>query len=346
MRSIKRRKLIFCANSRTCLFFVVFCLFGVQLQAGFAQPRHMYSMAERSAMNLPIIAARDLGTFRDYGLNVDVVAISGGTLGMQALLGGSIHVSSIAAMGPINAVLAGGDPVIIGAVLNKNFVKIVGQKEIRKPSDLIGKKIGVTGFGGANEFSVLLALKAWKMPQNAVTIIPTGNEASRIAAVEAGRTDATVLTYSNAIKATARGLTTIADLDELVPEFPQRLIIVTRSFLKKDRDSVKRYLQAISESIYMLKTNTDLERGIPHFAKLLRVDLKAAEEIYDNYHAAFSFPPRVGQQGMRAVLDIMPQQTGRPRADLELSRFIDESVTDELENEGFFKKLESKNPRK
>ena len=297
-------------------------------------------------MHLPLWAAKEFAIFGKYGLNVDPVAITGGAIGMQALLGGSIQVASIAAMGPINTVLAGGEPVVVGSVLNKYLLKIVARNEIQKPSDLIGKKIGITSFGGANEFGILLALKEWKIPRNAITLLATGAAPSRVASVQAGGTDATVLPYSNAIMAAGKGLNTIGDLGELVPEFPDRLIIVSRSFLKKDREIVKRYIQALSESIIMFKTNGDREKGITDFGKLLRVNRKQAEEIYETYRDVFSFPPRVGQKGMHAVIEIMQQQTKRPLADFELSRFVDESVIDELEREGFFKRLEAEYTRK
>jgi len=136
-----------------------------------------------------------------------------------------------------------------------------------------------------------------------------------------------------------KGFNTLGDLAEIVPEFPDRLLIVTRSFLKKERDTVKRYLQAVSDSIYMHKSNRQSERSIGSFAKVLRTERKTAEEIYDSYPKVFSFPARVGQKGMRAVVEIMQQQTGRPKSDFELARFVDESILDELEKEGFFKEL-------
>jgi hypothetical protein len=44
---------------------------------------------------------------------------------------------------------------------------------------------------------------------------------------------------------------------------------------------------------------------------------------------------------MAAVLDLIQEETGRPKSEFDLNRFLDESVLDELEREGFFKKLES-----
>jgi ABC-type nitrate/sulfonate/bicarbonate transport system substrate-binding protein len=54
-----------------------------------AQQSHLHSGAGVSATQLPFWTAKHLGIFAKYGLNVEVIAISSGARGMQALLGGS-----------------------------------------------------------------------------------------------------------------------------------------------------------------------------------------------------------------------------------------------------------------
>jgi hypothetical protein len=44
---------------------------------------------------------------------------------------------------------------------------------------------------------------------------------------------------------------------------------------------------------------------------------------------------------MAAVIDVVQEETGRPKAEFDIKRFLDESVIDELEKDGFFKKLAS-----
>ena len=55
----------------------------------FAQIRFIHSHSGTSSSQGAVWAAKDLGLFEKYGLNVDLVFISGGARGMQALLGGS-----------------------------------------------------------------------------------------------------------------------------------------------------------------------------------------------------------------------------------------------------------------
>ena len=302
-----------------------------------AQQRHLHSSAGVGGAQIPLWTGKDLGTFRKYQLDVESVLILGGARGMQALLGGSVHSANMAAMVPIRTSLGGGDVVIVGGFLNKNLLKFVAQKTITRPGDLRGKKVGIANFGGSNEFGVLLALREWGIPREAVNIIPAGGSAARLIAMDARGLDATVISYDHALIAAQKGMTILGDLAEIVPEFPDRLIVARRSFLDRERDTIKRFLQALSESIYQVSTQR--EKILPIIARYLKVDRKVAEETYDLYHKVFSLPPRVGRKGVRDVADVVLQQLGRPKEEVNLSRLIDESLIDELEKEGFFNKL-------
>jgi NitT/TauT family transport system substrate-binding protein len=279
-----------------------------------------------------------LGTFRKYQLDLESVLILGGARGMQALLGGSTHSANMAAMVPIRMALAGGDVVIVGGFLNKNLLKFIAQKTITKPGDLRGKKIGSANFGGSNEFGVLLALREWGIPREAINIIPAGGSATRLTAMDARGLDATVISYDHAFIAAQKGMTILGDLADIVPEFPDRLIVTRRSFLDRERDTIKRFLQALSESIYQVSTQR--EKILPVITRHLKVDRKVAEETYDLYHNVFSLPPRVGRKGVKGVADVVLQQMGRPKEEINLTRLIEESLIDELEREGFFNKLQ------
>jgi ABC-type nitrate/sulfonate/bicarbonate transport system substrate-binding protein len=313
-----------------------------------ATERYIHSTTGISATNLPFWVAKDLRIFENYGLQLELLHIAGGPRGLQALLGGSTHSAHMAAMAPIRAALAGGDAVIVGAFLNKQMFNVVARKEIRKPSDLRGKKVGIVSVGGTHAFAIRLAFKEWNIPVEAVNLVVGGDGKTVLAALETGGIDATLLTYSDTLVATQKGMTVLADLAVSVPEFPDRTIVVRRPFLDKKRDSLKRFLQGLSEGVYYIKSaeGEKREKLIAIAAKHLKLDRKLAGEVYETYQGVFSFPPRVGRKGMAAVLDIIQEETGRPKAEFELNRFVDESVVDELDREGFFKRLEVEYSRK
>jgi NitT/TauT family transport system substrate-binding protein len=310
-----------------------------------SQPRFIHAYSGTSSAQLAIWAAKDLGLFAKYGLDADLVFISGSARAMQALLGGSIQAADSDGIGPINAIQRGGDVVIVAGLINKSFFKFVAQKEITAPAQLRNKRIGVANFGGSNEFAVLLALKEWNIPKEAVTLVAAGGSAVRLAALEKKGLDATVLPYDHALAASRIGMKVLADIPELVPAFPDKVITMRRSYLERERDSVKKYLQALTEGTYLVNTNREISAGI--LRKRLGVkDNKVIEENLNIYTGVFSLPARVGHAGLSGVLEQMQQQSGGAKSDYEIKRYLDESVIDELEREGFFKKFPVKEVRK
>jgi NitT/TauT family transport system substrate-binding protein len=303
-----------------------------------AQTQFVHSHSGTSSSQLAVWAAKDLNLFAKYRLDVDLVFISGGARGMQALIGGSTQSADSDGVAPIHAILRGGDAVIVAGLNNKTLFKFVTQKEITDPSQLRKKKIGVANFGGSNEFAVVLALKEWNIQKDTVTLVAAGGSAVRLAAMEKKALDATVLPYDQAITATRAGMRVLADIPNLVPNFPDKVITMRRSFIQKERDTAKRFLQAMSEAIYQVSISP--EKGMSVLKKRLGLnDPKVIDENYNTYGRIFAFPPRVGRKGLEGVLEQIQQQTGEAKTEFETGRFLDESIIDELEREGFFKKM-------
>ena len=168
----------------------------------------------------PIWAARDLGLFKKYGVNGDLVLVPGSPRAMAALLSGNVHVAQGSATAPIAGRLRGADIVIVAAALNKLPFSVVAQKEIRKPSDLIGKKIGILSYGGSTDLAVALALKEWNIPRQAVTILAAGGAPERLASLSSKVIDATVVSPPETVAAGHLGMTNLANLSELKASFP------------------------------------------------------------------------------------------------------------------------------
>ena len=120
-----------------------------------AQERYIASYASFQA---PLWAAKDIGVLAKYGVSTDLVMIPGSARCIQALLGGSTHFGQIDGTALITAIHQGVDLVFIAASLNKFPFSLVAQKNIRKPADLVGTKVGIVSFGGAHEVSLILAL--------------------------------------------------------------------------------------------------------------------------------------------------------------------------------------------
>ena len=306
-----------------------------------AQELYLVAYAGFAGFQAPVWAPKDLGLMAKYGFNGDVVLVPGSVRQIQALQGGSIQFAQVDAATAINAINQGADLVMISGSLNSFPYSFMAQKEIRKPEDLVGKKIGILAIGGATETATILALKAWNVPRQSVTIFPAGDPVARIAALSTKAIDATVLSYPDINEAVRVGMHALADMSEMKgASFPMNVMAARRSFVEKNRDTVKRYQQAYAEGTYQFITNKD--KGTAVLAQWLRSrNSKTIEETYQYFAKKFSFPTRVSQAGLRNTLELLAQRPGA-KIDMNINKYLDESTLDELEHEGFFKRLSGK----
>jgi ABC-type nitrate/sulfonate/bicarbonate transport system substrate-binding protein len=304
-----------------------------------AQEPYLVAYAGFAGFQAPVWAPKDLGLMEKYGFNGDVVLVPGSVRQIQALQGGSIHFAQVDAATAINAINQGADLVLLSGSLNSFPYSFVAQKEIRKPQDLVGKKIGVLAVGGATETATILALKAWNVPRQSVTIFPAGDTVGRIAALSTRAIDATVLSYPEINEAIRIGMHALAEMSEMKEaSFPMNVLAARRSFVEKNRETVKRLQQAYAEGTYLFIN--DKEKGLAVLAKRLRQkNPKVLEETYQYFAKKFSFPTHVSQAGLRNTLELLSQRTPSAKIDMNVNRYLDESILDELEREGFFKRL-------
>jgi NitT/TauT family transport system substrate-binding protein len=321
-----------------CLVFLLLLLPAALI----AQERYLVAYGGFAGFQAPIWAAKDLGLLAKYGLDADVVMVPGSTREIQALLGGSVHFAQVDAATTINAVNQGADLVIVSGSLNTFPFSFVAQKEIRKPDDLVGKKIGIVGFGGANELAVALALKEWNVPRQSVTIIQSGGAANRLVALSAKALDATVLAYPELGEAVRMGMNVLAHMRDMkTAAFPMNVMVVRRSFLEKNRETVKRFQQAYAEATHQFLNSK--EKAIAVLSKRLQQkNPKAIEETYQYFATSFSFPTRVSRQGLRNTLEMVAQRNPDAKIEMNLDKFLDEGTLDELERGGFFRSLTGK----
>ena len=283
--------------------------------------------------------AKDLKLFDKYGLNVDLVMITGGARSVAALLSGSTQFATGSGTAPLQAYARGSDVTILAASYNKFPYAFVVKPDIHSPKDLRGKKISILNFGGSNDIALQLALKEWGIKQQEVNVIIGADAPTRLLSLTVGNVDATILSPPHLTMAVKAGYRILGDMGEMRASFSQSTLYVRRSYLKENRDIVKRFVKAYSEAVRIIKT--DRQRTVKIFAQRMRLDdRELLNDTYNYFAPRFSFPPRVDLQGIKDTLDFYAETSPELRG-RRPEEFIDQSVLDELEREGFFKSLGS-----
>jgi len=305
-----------------------------------AEERYMIGYAGFAGFQVSMWAVKDLGLLRKYGIEGETVLVPGTSRQIQALIGDSIQFAHVDAAGHVRAVMRGADIVMVGGSLNKFPFSLVTAKEIRQPADLIGKKIGIVGFGGGNDLAVTLLLREWKIPRDKVTVLQAGGGANRLVALTTKALDATVLSHPELGEALRMGLNELGDLNDFkTADYPMSAVAVRRSFMAQNRGVVKRFLMAYAEATYQFMSQQ--EKGIAVLKHRLKQDNpKALEETYKYFAPKFSFPTRVSHIGLQNTLELVA--TENPKLETSLNKYLDESILDELDKEGFFKRITGK----
>ena len=284
--------------------------------------------------------AKDLKIFDKNGLDVDVIMITGGARSVATLLSGSTQFGTGSATAPLLATARGSDIKIIAASYNKFPYAFIAKPDIRSPKDLRGKKISILNYGGSNDLALQLALKEWGIKHQEVTVIIGSDAPTRLAALMTGSIDATILSPPQLTKAVQAGYPVLADMGDMSANFTQSSLYLKGSSLRENRDRAKRFLRAYAEAVHVIKT--DRERTSRVFATRMRIEEpEILKSTYDYFAPRFSFPPRVDLSGVRDTLRFYAEQQNPELKNRTPEEFVDRSLLDELEKEGFFKKLGS-----
>ena len=315
---------------------VLVCL-GLAGQHGYTADRLVADYGGHAGFQSAVWVAKDLKIFEKYGLDVEVIMITGSARSVAALLGGSTQFATGSATGPLAAAAKGSDIKILAASYNKFPYAFVVKPDIRTPKDLRGKKVNILNFGGSNDLALQLALKEWGMKLPDIQVIVGGDAPTRLGSLMAGRTDATILSPPHLTIALKAGYRVLADMGDMSANFPQSTLNVKGSFMRENREVVKRFLRAYAEAIHTIKTQR--EKTLKVFAVRMRIDdPETLRTTYEYFAPRFSFPPRISLEGVRDTLNFYAEQNSDFK-NRKVEEFVDQSLMDELDKEGFFKKL-------
>ena len=290
-----------------------------------------------SGFQAAIWAAKDGGFFAKYGLDVDIVMIPGGTQSMQALISGGTQFSQSSAAAPIHSRLGGSDVILIAASVNRYPFSVVARPQIKKPTDLVGKKVGVVRLGGSNESALRKAFELWGIDPKSVIFMQMGEAAARLAALSAGTLDATVLAPPHTLKARELKMTILADLKSLPIYYPQSTIAVRENLLTRSPQLAKNFIKAYMEGVHWFRTNKPASLKV--LSRYMRTDEKEIlAETYDYFSSMMSQNLRVNLDGVQEILNQEGQRLPAA-ARHKPAEFVQEQILDELDKEGFTTKF-------
>jgi NitT/TauT family transport system substrate-binding protein len=222
------------------------------------------------------VLAEQLGIYKKYGIDVQIIKFNSGGDNVTALLSGTSDLgTSLDASFALASQLTDTPAYAVAVYKNRVYDGLFCQSSIKTAADLKGKTIAVSSLGATAHASGLLALKGLKLTDKDVTFVPVGNNAARIAAMKAGSVGCAPVSMDQSKVMTDLGLNLLIELSkDPTLAYPGVGRGPRADFHKKYPNTVLVMAAAIIEGQNILRT--DLERSAAEWAKFAQVDIAKA----------------------------------------------------------------------
>jgi ABC-type nitrate/sulfonate/bicarbonate transport system substrate-binding protein len=296
-----------------------------------------------SAFNSLYWLMKEGGFFKQEGLDVDLIYIFSSATVAQAMLAGEVAVSAANSQVVADSGLQGGELVSIGAIANVVAFYVMAVPEIKRVEDLKGKAVGVTRFGASTDFGLRMLLSKYGLTAGRdVPVLQIGGMPEIASALSKRSIYAAPMSYPMAYVAEQAGVKMLANLAKEDIPFMHVGLTTTRKFLREHRSRAKAILRAYGRAVHFMHTKKDETKAI--FARYTKVNDPGMLDGSLQY--AYDFVekvPLVKAQAFQVTLDQIALKNPKAKQ-AKPEDFFDNSLVQELVNEGFFVSLWGKNP--
>jgi NitT/TauT family transport system substrate-binding protein len=280
--------------------------------------------------------AKEAGYFSAEGLDVELVRVGGSSRMVAAMLGGSAPIIQAGAIAALTANVAGADVVIIGSTGTVSPFRLIARPEIKQPSDLKGKKAGITTFGSTSDQVLRIALKQFNLdPSKDVALLTFGAQPEAFAALMNGIVQVAALSYPLYPKAVKSGMRELVNFADLGVEDINGTVITTRAFVAQQRDTALRFMRAFTRGMQRYRTDKEFSKKV--LGKYGKInDEEILEGTWQDYAPTLQKTPR---PSLKAVQFMIENQFAGKKPLPKPEQFVDFSIIDQLEKSGFFDSL-------
>ncbi|MBI1994591.1 MAG: ABC transporter substrate-binding protein, partial [Deltaproteobacteria bacterium] len=281
---------------------------------------------------------QEKGFLKKQGLDAEVISITASPIALQAMLAGELDVIVTSVTTLVSSRLAGADIVMILGMVPTFVDHIITLPSITRVEHLKGKTGGVNRIGSTSDLGLRLALRKLGVdPEKEAKIITSGGNPERFAALSKGVVQFTIMPEPFVREAEKLGFKDFLDIGSLKIPFWWNAVLTRESIIKAKRPAVLKFARAMTEALHFLKTEKEASKQI--FSKNLRItDPESLERAYRAYSVVFPEAPYPTPEGVKTMLDDLAPRNPKAAA-ADPKSFVDMSLVQQLEKEGFIKQL-------
>jgi len=259
-----------------------------------------------SVTNVVTYYARDRKFFESEGFDAKIIIIKT-EAALAALSAGDLDYSTLSTSSIEGALK--GLPLRLVAVTNRHpLLGLVVRKGINKVSDLKGKKLSVSSFGGATYGAALYLLSNNGLrPKQDVVILAGGTNAVRVTALKQGAVDAVLLSSPEDIKAAGEGFSILVDVGSDY-RLPWGGISTTQRKIDRSRGEVEKVLRAVLGATRAITDPQNAKDVTNWLGKFFNLDDASAAEFYRRLIPSLNPSGIVEPEQIQLVIDSAVQR--------------------------------------
>jgi NitT/TauT family transport system substrate-binding protein len=291
-----------------------------------------------SALNSPFWVMNDAGFLKQEGLDMELVYIASSPTVARATLAGDIVISGANSQVIVDVGLQGGDLMAMGAITNVVAFYVMAAPEIKSVMDLKGKVVGVTRFGASTDFGMRMLLSKYGLEAaKDVPFIQIGGMPELAAALSKKTVYAAPMSQPMVYVAQQAGMKMIANLAKEEIPFMHIGLTTSRKWVREHRPQAKAFIRAYGRALHFMHTRKEETRAI--FARYTKINDPGMLDGSIQYGYDFMEKiPLVKASAFQVTLDQIARSNPKAKQ-AKPEQFFDNSLVQELIDEGFFAKL-------
>ncbi len=272
------------------------------------------------------------GLWRKYGLDVELILLSGGARTVPALVSSSVQILLASDPTVTQAIAQGTDLIKLGVTTNTFGAALLTQPDIQSVKDLKGKVLGVARGRDASYARLIKLLRDNGInPNEDVKLLAIGEgPGARLNALKAKVIHGTILSPPLDLVASKEGLKVLEKLD--VPT-PAGGISTTGNLLRQNRAVLLNFLKGYIEGIHYLLTRKD--ESIKVLARYLRnPDMAVVGYFYDEIARRAEKDLRPAPESVRFLNELVALDEPKAKQLTETDHW-DLSLIEQIRKSGF-----------
>lgn len=230
-------------------------------------------------VHMPVIVAKDLGLYKKYGVDVDIVSLEDGVKVFRAMLAGNVDIGMAPGSVTLIGISNGAQVKAIVANLPKFEASMVVRANVKDMADLKGKRIGIQQPGGFADINSRAVLRAAKVDPKDVNFVSIATE--DVPALVADQVDTAILHVEQEMLAKSKvpNLHAIARMWELQPKTLYTVAAATDKTIKDKPAALQAFVLANMEATRIMYT--DKAKIMPILVKHTGYPEKILSESFD-----------------------------------------------------------------